>query len=238
MGTFESNLLSEVDMPDSVERLVDYMIDEREDTKKPRSGRNFETFRSEDNLPDQITPSDLLSLTLLSMSFGDQNGSTKPRSVIELFENSVQNSITAELQHINSEWRLETITKPQFDELDRRSTNLFKVFQEVGLGPVAKHKLLARKRPKVCPIRDSVSELVLGKDTKHWYQSWFDSLRDDSDITNKLRKIRSLDDHAKPISDDLRMKIANLSLIRVADIVIWERRKNPNKAVVSNEMEA
>ena len=62
MSKFSDRLIEQIHMEDSAELLNDYL------TK--RSGRNFELFQRKDNKPNEVTPSDLLAVSQLSMKIG------------------------------------------------------------------------------------------------------------------------------------------------------------------------
>jgi len=236
MSLFYSKLLIEIEKPDSIECLLNYMSDGRIENGKsiePETGRFFEAFRRDENLPNQITAYDLLAVTFLSIRIANSGG-IRPKSVEKLFDSEIQKLLRAELRHIPSSWCLESITEDEFEVVEMRSSNLFKILdEEVGLGRVSKYKLLARKRPSLYPIRDSVVEKLLGPKTELWYRNWFDSLRqDDAKVTKILRKIRNLDGFGGQISAEVKTRVENLGLIRVADIVIWERNhlRTPKKS--------
>ena len=88
---------------------------------------------------------------------------------------------------------------------------------EVGLKRVATYKLMARKLPHLCPIRDSFAEKVLGR-PENWFLSWQDAFKENQEIVKKLNDLRSKNQKAN-----------HLSLLRVADIIIWERQKQKDE---------
>ena len=70
MTDFAKRLLEQVSKEDSGELLKDYLSDDVIDCREPRSGRLFEKFQEAENKPFEVTPSDLLSITQLSMRIG------------------------------------------------------------------------------------------------------------------------------------------------------------------------
>lgn len=90
--------------------------------------------------------------------------------------------------------------------------------QEISLPRVATHKLLARKRPQLFPIRDSVVEEALGLSGQNdpWWRPWWMALSTDDALVCHLHDIRHL------------AGTPQLSLLRVADIVIWLRQREPS----------
>ena len=90
---------------------------------------------------------------------------------------------------------------------------------DVGLPRVATHKLFARKRPRLVPVRDTVVEGLLGlAKSPKWWQPWWEALSSDQRIPDRLACIR------------LKSEVSEVSLLRIADIVLWmqgtERDRN------------
>lgn len=84
-------------------------------------------------------------------------------------------------------------------------------------GPARVSKLIARKRPKLFPIIDSVVEKQLGTDSVGFYEHLHTVLRaEDKALAQHLKSIRA---EAAKISDN--ENLAHLSTIRVFDIVVW-----------------
>lgn len=207
MSTFSANLLEQLTLEDSPKMLKSYLA--------KRSGRHFETFQVSENKPNEITTSDLLAVSQLSMKIGgySERDSISETAVIALFDKKVQAEISKSLVAIKSNWRLETISLDNLKIFNNAIAVLWPILRDdVGLKKVATFKLLARKRPHMCPIRDSFAERALGK-PKDWYASWQDAFSQEPEVISKLVKLRNGHSGAK-----------NLSLLRVADIIIWERQ--------------
>lgn len=85
---------------------------------------------------------------------------------------------------------------------------------------MATSKLLARKRPRLIPVRDSVVAGVLGMtNSTTWWRPWWEALSSDQRITDRLAAIRLDSD-------------ANVSLLRIADIVLWMKGRPADEAAV------
>jgi len=208
MSKFEDNLYDEITEKSSAKLLDSYL--------KNRSGRYFELFRPHEEKPNEITPSDLLAVTQLSMRIGGyQNSDSIPESaVIKLFDTKCQKKISISLAKIKTTWRLETISPKDLEIFNNEIDKLWPILRdEVGLKRVATYKLMARKRPHLCPIRDSFAEKVLGHQ-KNWYTSWYRAFQPEIGVVAELKKLRKGSEAAR-----------HLSLLRVADIIIWERQK-------------
>lgn len=210
MSKFEDNLYYEVTEKSSAKLLESYL--------KNRSGRYFELFRPHEKKPNEITMSDLLAVTQLSMKIGGyQNSDSIPESaVIKLFDTKFQKKISKSLAKIKTTWRLETISPDDFEIFNDGIDKLWPILRDdVGLKKVATYKLMARKRPHLCPIRDSFAEKVLGHQ-KNWYLSWYSAFQPEIGVVAELQTLRKNCQSAR-----------HLSLLRVADIIIWERQKQP-----------
>ena len=209
METFSDRLLKQVSMSDSSILLENYL--------KGRSGRHFDTFQTDQNKPNEITPADLLAVCQLSMKIGGygKRDSISEFAVIKLFEQDVKSKISQSLAMIEPSWRLENISSTDLEKFNASIAEIWQVLKEqVGLKTVARYKLLARKRPNLCPIRDSFSEEALGKPSE-WYWSWQEAFSSNQAIIDALENLRSENDGGA----------THLSLLRIADIVIWERIK-------------
>jgi len=216
MTSFTARLLDQVSRSDSGKLLKDYLSDNVIDGRKPRSGRLFEKFQEAENKPFEVTTSDLLAVTQLSMKIGGyrNSDSISESAVIKLFDTKFQKKISKSLAKIKTTWRLETISPDDFEIFNDGIGKLWPILRdEVGLKKVATYKLMTRKRPHLCPIRDSFAEQVLGHQ-KNWYSSWYGAFQPEIGVVAKLQTLRKNCPAAR-----------HLSLLRVADIIIWERQK-------------
>ena len=211
MSKFADNLYDAITEKNSAKLLKDYL--------SKRSGRYFELFQPHENKPNEITPSDLLAVSQLSMKIGGyQKGDSIPDSaVIKLFNKELQKKVSKSLAKIKTNWRLETISPKDLKVFNDEIAKLWPILRdEVGLKRVATYKLMARKLPHLCPIRDSFAEKVLGHQ-KNWYTSWYSAFQPEIGVVAELKKLRKDCPAAR-----------YLSLLRVADIIIWERQKQKN----------
>lgn len=81
-----------------------------------------------------------------------------------------------------------------------------------GMGETRTSKLMARKRPLLVPIYDSVVRDVMSLESgsKGQWRKWHSALTDGTGLPERLREIRRVSGIVDPISD-----------IRVMDIVLW-----------------
>jgi hypothetical protein len=81
-----------------------------------------------------------------------------------------------------------------------------------GMGETRTSKLLARKRPQLVPVYDSVVGHLMGLDagSAGQWSRWHTALTDGTGLPGRLREIRRVSRITDPISD-----------LRVMDIVLW-----------------
>lgn len=98
-----------------------------------------------------------------------------------------------------------------------------------SLGAVTVSKLLARKRPHLLPVIDSfiANHLVHGNRTDFYYSMWRVMTDERLGLAEHLRGIRQ-----KALKEsDGDQRIAELSELRVFDIVVWmQERKSPRQS--------
>jgi Family of unknown function (DUF6308) len=146
----------------------------------------------------EITPDDLLAVTLLDITW-------RPEVVRVLLDTSrhqlsgmladlprdadLWNASDATLRHIDAAWDYLTAIE--------------------GIGPASASKLLARKRPRLCPISDSTGIMAASAPARSW------------DVLRCLLQ----DPAARAGVEDLRpARAAAASLLRILDVAIWISR--------------
>ena len=139
MTNFTARLLDQVSRSDSGKLLKDYLSDDNIDGLEPRSGQLFEKFQEAENKPFEVTPSDLLSITQLSMRIGGPQ-SISDVGVVNLFRNENRTAIS---QHLK--------------KIDPNLTNFFLLNQQFitirnDLGQKIEH-------PVACYVKEKISKL-------------------------------------------------------------------------------
>jgi hypothetical protein len=173
------------------------------DPDGPFAGSTFDDLPG--NPKGEFCASDLVAASLLDVRFG-------PRAVRPLLARG-PNLISKHLNDISDHVDLWDATE---DDL-APAYELWKVVMKLdGVGPTRTSKLLARKRPRLIPIEDSVirQALPLGKD------SWV-SLR------SALR-----DEHVRKCIEDIRPSgiASTISTLRLLDAAAWMRYSNSRAA--------
>ena len=179
------------------------------------SGAEFDRYGS--NAKNGITSDDLIAVTMLSIPISsNQLRGITPKEVCALMNRS--DEIGALLRRIPSGPSLEQLSGRDFDRYLAPGSPADDLYELIlGIIPrrrVATNKLIARKRPALLPVHDTVVRGALGK-TDNFWKSWWQALHERGDIVDRLKQLRHEAD--KP----------HLSLLRVADIVIWMRHRVP-----------
>jgi len=176
------------------------------------TGRAFDVYGHND--PCAITSDDLIAVTMLSISIRENsNSALRPSAILKLQAHSDQ--IESLLTQLPPARELHTMVSEEFDSWLGPSSPGAMLYdllrQTISLPRVTTHKLLARKRPLLLPIRDTVVEgaLNLGNRDDDWWRPWWIALSTDDALVPRLQEIRQL------------AGTPNLSLLRIADIVIW-----------------
>lgn len=193
----ESRILEVVKVP------ADQLLTSFFDPAGPFAGSTFDDLP--ENPRDEFCPSDLLAASLLDVRFG-------PQAVRTLLAPG-PNSFSRYLEDIPDDLDLWNATE---DDLSPAAA-LWKAVRSLpGVGPTRTSKLLARKRPRLIPIVDSVirQALPLGQD------SW-ESLRSalvDRGVRNSIEDVRP-------------PGIApTISTLRLLDAATWMRYSNSRDA--------
>jgi hypothetical protein len=173
------------------------------DPAGPFAGRSFDQIGN--NPANRITCDDLLAVSLLDIRWD-------PRAVRELLEGNTAR-VTSYLARIGTGTALWEATDGEL----RAADELWPVLCGLpGVQDAVASKLLARKRPQMTPITDSVIVTAVGTLGKTW-----PTLRrcfQDSEFRDSIEKLRLC-----PEADDV-------SLLRIFDVALWMRYSNSTEA--------
>ena len=177
-----------------------------------RTGPAFDSYGEND--PHRITSDDLIAITMLSIAIRESSSSALRPSSIRMLK-SHHSEIADKLTDIPADRELHSLSSSEFDRwLGPRSSGdslYWLLRKDVSIPRVAVYKLLARKRPLLMPIRDTVVEKALKQTASAWWSPWWSSLATDAQLVQHLVDVREV------------CKCSHLSLLRIADIVIWLR---------------
>ncbi len=179
-------------------------------TTRSFAGSRFESLcgggdRAE--VANRVVADDLVALTMLSVNVPayvalDLVEGEDGRKLTDLLADIPTNldlgapGAAEALQEGSSAWRA-------YDLLRRRGTRRFP-----GIGWVTASKLLARKRPRLVPVYDSVVSDAIGSPKRVW--DYFNTVFQDKRLTEALAERRT----------EAKVPV-NVTLPRVLDVVLW-----------------
>ena len=177
-------------------------------------GGEFETYGTND--PYRIAGDDLVAVTYLSLEIRNKRRSGISTRTARALEDN-RGEVAALLQAIPSQLALSDLDNDAFNRhlgLQSAASRLYVFLRsdEIGLPRVATSKLLARKRPNLLPVFDSVTGKAAGtRSSEGWWQLWWEALHENPGLVDHLCQIRSA----------AGANAAHLSVLRTADIAIW-----------------
>jgi hypothetical protein len=166
------------------------------------AGREFERFggRGDGETRDSLTSDDLIAVSLL-------NTPISPYACLQLLDppddlvSALLAQIPTDVQLANADWDTIAPWSP--------AAQLWQHLITIpGIGWVRASKLLARKRPHLIPVFDTVVKNAIDPRSSWWWFLW-DALQDHS-ILDRLIRLR----------DDSQIE-PDVSLIRVLDVSVW-----------------
>ncbi len=192
------------------------------------TGRAFDTLRTATSDPDAITSDDLVAVSMLAIQIRSGRGAIQPESIIAL--NDRASDAGACLKAIPRNRELHSISTEEFAHWMGSGSvgeQLWSLIRECGFGSVATHKLLARKRPLMFPIRDSrVSARCGFRKEDLWWSNWWNAFRcESSELIGSLLDVRAR----------TGVVASHLGLLRVADILLWMDSAGGDGAASSDE---
>ena len=177
------------------------------DPSQPFAGSTFDTLG--DNDPNQLGIDDLLAVTLLDVSI-------KPIAMRNILERD-QDEIHRKLVDIGPDTDLWTADPRSLDA----AADLWQFLRDSykGIDWVIAGKLLARKRPRLVPIVDSIVVAAVGAETGTYWATFSAFLADES---NRAKV------------EALRPDISNpISTLRLLDVALWMRHSKGRNATAA-----
>ncbi|MFW7414098.1 DUF6308 family protein [Demequina sp. SO4-18] len=210
-------ILSEESFDDALQLLRRYFG--LADGSVRHEGASFETIASRpDDLEgvNQITPGDLVALATLSVE-------VKGAAAIALLESDLRLQVAELLAKIPPTLALADPDAAPMPDESSTASELWRVIRTVpGFGPTRTSKLLARKRPLLIPIYDSViaAELGLSSSLNHWHTMRDLVTREDGAFYRRAARLREEAGLSPSISP-----------LRVIDIILWRHGKDAGRVV-------
>ena len=174
-------------------------------------GRRFNALGGGGDSPalmNHFDSSDLVAVSTLSVNIPGS-------AAIEILETQAR-KLNALLAQIPNDVALHEADRSIISE-GSPSWELWKQVRSIhGMGPVLTDKLLARKRPHLLPVYDSVVKAaVQPKIDRYWVPIWNELRAGDGALVTRLERIRSL----------AGLAAQDASLLRVLDVAIWMRNR-------------
>lgn len=170
---------------------------------RPYTGAYFDNWAAGDDDPDRFTADDLIAVSFLSVV-------VPPMAARQLLDTRAE-EFAELLKAVGPDRDLADQDEPVDD--GQPASRLYAVVRELrGVGRTIGTKLLARKRPRLIPIYDSVVARVCGIDYYHW-----EPLR---------QALRSDGLHQRLMDLHERAGLGpEVSALRVLDVVAWMEGK-------------
>jgi hypothetical protein len=195
-------------------KIVERYYKDRFKFDQPRTGSRFDDWAGGGDaleVRNRITADDLVAVSFLSVKVPGV-------AAIGLLETKTE-EITKSLSAIPADLNLAELKREEFQEILGKGSPAHELWRLLrgsdsgrwGIGPTTASKIMARKRPNLIPIWDSVIGRVVGEqnaDTQ--WADWHAVLSDGSGLPERLDAIRlaaGVDRH--------------VSQLRILDVVLW-----------------
>ncbi|WP_138416187.1 DUF6308 family protein [Sinomonas gamaensis] len=175
---------------------------------KEYEGAHFERLGR--RVPDELTADDIVAVSCLSIHIPAKG------ALGILGEHAAE--ITELLSEIPVDLALEELPLDDHEKYFGDASAAIRLWRLLrahgrerwGVGPTATSKLMARKRPALFPIYDSVVGRVTGfRDSLGIWRAWHEAFALDSAFVERIRSLQS----ATGLHD--------ISLLRILDVVLW-----------------
>ncbi|GAB3193114.1 DUF6308 family protein [Nesterenkonia suensis] len=180
------------------------------------SGAYFEVLGARESDADRLSAGDLYATMCLSVDVPVAAG-------IDLLERESAR-VNELLGRIPSDRELRTVTCSEYAALLGKESAAWKLWHILratdreegrwGIGPTRASKLMARKRPHLVPIEDSVVNKVIGFNGNDSWMMWWEALSRSGD---ELERVAQVVREAVGRTD--------LSTLRALDVVLWMKGK-------------
>lgn len=203
-------------------RHIDKYFEVRTNGRPLYTGSHFETFAGGGDAvePNRITPADLIAVSMLSVHV--------PGQAALGIVGTLGGELERLLKPLTADLRLENLTAEQFSQLLDGGSPADDIWQLLrqkadlwGIGQTTASKILARKRPHLVPIYDSVVADQVGmSDSGGQWRIWWEAFQgaEGRRFAERLEAIRA---------DSGQF---HLSLLRVIDIVLWMEGRGVERA--------
>lgn len=186
------------------------------------TGSHFQSLGADQNEPHRITAEDLLAVQTLSV--------TVPARAVVAILGDLSGEISALLEQIPENRPLSSLTDDEFSSTLANGSPALQLWdllrrngrdehgekkQRWNVGPTIASKIMARKRPQLIPIEDSVVDRMIHRGRRNSWRMWWEELRADEVLERRAEEIRIDTGHRE------------LSALRTLDIVLWKHGRAP-----------
>jgi hypothetical protein len=190
---------------DAVAFLTEYYV------TRDYTGSHFETIGAKAGTENVFTAADLYSVSTLSVQ-------VPPRAGIAILGEEAP-EFNGLLKHVPNV-AIGSLSESEFEKhlgLESKAMELWDLLRRNrpgdsrwGLGPTTTSKILARKRPHLIPIEDSVVDRVVNRGRGDSWRLWWEAFQFEGDYLESR-------------ADNLRAEIGrpDLSTLRVFDVMLW-----------------
>lgn len=180
------------------------------------TGSHFESFAGAPNPVNEVTAADLLAVQTLAVTVS----SRAALGILETYAQRISELLsdidpTLKLEEVRDEGDFEAVlgknssAQALWDLLRRNNPEA----KRWNLGATTASKIMARKRPHLIPIDDSVVTRVIGRGTASSWRMWRDELLADNCLIERADEIKE------------HVERTDLSTLRALDIVLWQYGK-------------
>lgn len=205
---------------DQAARLLAEYYSKRPDGRQRWTGSRFNSWAGGGDAPavvNTLTADDLVAVSFLGIDIPGE-------AALELLETHSQ-EVSSLLVAIPSDLDLSAVATNDVHSTLEEGSPALELWHLVrgaktgrwGIGETAASKIMARKRPRLIPIYDSVVGPLMGlsRDSRDQWVIWHRALTDGAGLPHRLQEIHRRSNISDPISD-----------IRVMDIVLWMHGKS------------
>lgn len=174
------------------------------------TGAHFNSLAVDAKSPDTFTAGDLYAVSTLSVTVPVQVGIALLENQPSEFDELLQQIPQEKLQSLSpDEFKkhlgAESPAQQLWDLLRRNAAG----DKRWGIGPTTASKMLARKRPHLIPIEDSVVDRAIERGRRSSWELWWEALREDDYLENRAESLREQIDRPE------------LSTLRILDVLLW-----------------
>lgn len=181
------------------------------DPQQPYTGAYFELIGSDDNPSERFTAADLYAVSMLAVQVPAKAGIGILLEQAELFDSLLSRVPDVHIKDLSPEdFELhlgsDSVALELWDRLRRNGATE----ERWKVGPTTASKIMARKRPHLIPIEDSVVDHVTQRGKRDSWEMWWQAFREDGDyLETRAERLRQV------------VKRPSLSTLRVLDVLLW-----------------